>query len=105
MLNNFTDRMAISRCFREIFIKLRLFFAAMNQLKSLRTLLHLSSIDFRSLANYKVNIKLSKVRTFTGWAMAKLHVTVVQFRTQRMNTDRVRITEWFGVHSVLRLKL
>ena len=105
MLNNFTDRMAISRYFCEIFIKLRLFFAAMNQLKSLRTLLHLSSIDFRSLANYKVNIKLSKVRTFTGWAMAKLHVTVVQFRTQRMNTDRVRITEWFGVHSVLRLKL
>ena len=37
--------------------------------------------------------------------MAKLHVTVVQFRTQRMNTDRVRITEWFEIQSALRPSL
>jgi hypothetical protein len=50
---------------------------------------------------YKVNVKFRQVRTLTGYVIAKLHVNVMQFRTQRMNADRVRITGWFEIQRIL----
>jgi hypothetical protein len=56
---------------------------------------------FESYFKYEVNVKFRRVRTLTGYVIAKLHANVMQFRTQRMNADRVRITGWFEVQRVL----
>lgn len=47
--------------------------------------------QFLGIMNCKGIVKFCGVRTLTRYVMAKLHVSLVQFRTQRMNADRVRL--------------